>query len=84
MNRAKINAVVDILSLLMFAISIVSGIVVWLFLPSGGRFNLFLVLPRNYWNDIHTYSSLLFAFLMAVHFILHLSYYKNLKKIFSD
>jgi len=88
--KKKINTFVNIANLFAGAVSLFSGIIVWLILPSGQGFrggrgdsdiNLFLGLERYNWLDIHTISSLIFVGLIIVHLILHWYWIKNLPKI---
>ncbi|RLI08379.1 hypothetical protein DRO42_06450 [Candidatus Bathyarchaeota archaeon] len=37
-HRTRLNAIVNIVSLLVFLLSLVSGVVLWQVLPSGGGF----------------------------------------------
>ncbi|MBS7650401.1 MAG: DUF4405 domain-containing protein [Candidatus Bathyarchaeia archaeon] len=91
MNRTKLNAIVNILSLVLFLISLVSGLVLWQILPSGdglgfrgglgSRGRIFMNITRNEWLDLHNYSSILFACSVAVHCLLHWRWFKSVMKI---
>lgn len=83
------NKIVNIINSFTFLISFISGIIVWLFLPSGQGFRgvqdkLFFGLARHNWIDIHIISSLIFIGLTIVHLILHWRWIKNLFKSFND
>jgi hypothetical protein len=79
MQRVRVNAVVDILAFVSFVLSLISGIIPWKALPSGGGSSsgqetahaLFLWLERGEWKDLHVYASLVFAALMVLHLLLH-------------
>jgi len=88
MRRSKINAVVDVIALLVFVFSTFSGVVLWQVLPSGGGYRGgrsptsldFWGLARHDWMDIHNISSLMFVVLVVIHLILHWNWFKNLMK----
>ena len=77
MKRTKLNALVDIFSLVFFLVSLISGVFLWIVLPGGG----FQGLNRRDWMNIHIISSLVFFILIICHHILHWSWFKNLPKI---
>jgi len=88
MNKAKLNILIDIFSLIFFLVSLISGIIVWTVLPSGSGFQggrdlagQFLGLPRHDWVSIHTISSLIFVIITICHHVLHWNWFKNLPKI---
>ena len=74
MKRMTLNAVIDLLSLLAFIPSLISGLVLYLVLPSGGGrgsgLSAFLGIYRNEWATIHDISSLIFAALLIIHLLL--------------
>ena len=84
MKRITINALVDIGCLIMFIPSLVSGLVLFLVLPSGGGrgsgWSTYLGIARNEWLTMHDYTSLVFAALLLVHLLLHLHFFKNIGK----
>lgn len=85
MNKVKINIMVDTIAFVFFLVSMASGLVLLLALPSGsGRFgfeNLFLGLSRHSWNGVHTLSSILFGFMVLVHLLLHLEWIGAIPKM---
>ncbi len=91
MRKAAVNAVVDIVALIMFILSLVSGVILHVFLPSGGggfrggtgviTTNVFLGIARNDWVDLHTYTSFIFTALVIVHLLLHWRYMKSVGRI---
>jgi hypothetical protein len=97
MNNKRFNAVLNIIILLFFVISAISGIIIWLILPGGYGFGLyefksfqdasetlsdnFLGFPRHTWINIHIYSSTIFVILVVLHDILHWRWFRSLPKI---
>jgi hypothetical protein len=84
MKRITINALVDIGCLITFIPTLVSGLVLYFVLPSGGGQGsgrlLFLGIARNQWVTMHNNSSLVFAVLLIIHLILHWMFFRNIKK----
>jgi Domain of unknown function (DUF4405) len=87
MRRITVNALVDIGCLLTFIPSFVSGVVLFLFLPSGGgrggSWATYLGIARDQWLTMHNYWSLVFSALIIIHLILHWMYFWNIRKCFS-
>ena len=71
MRRITVNALVDIGCLLTFIPALVSGLVLYLVLPSGGGrgsgSGSYLGIARDQWLNLHNYTSLAFATLIIVH-----------------
>ncbi|RXE56825.1 hypothetical protein ABH15_01315 [Methanoculleus taiwanensis] len=92
MRKAVINAFVDAIALILFIPSLISGVVLYVVLPSGGggfrggtsvaSADIFLGIARSDWKDLHTYTSLAFAALIIVHLLLHWRYMRSLGRIF--
>jgi len=84
MKRITVNALVDIGCLIMFIPSLVSGLVLYLALPSGGGrgsgWTLFLGIARNQWVTMHDNTSLIFAALLIIHLLLHGKFFRNIDK----
>ena len=82
MKRILLNALVDIGCLVAFIPSLLSGLVLYLFLPSGGGRRsvgiAFLGIPRSQWVAVHDYSSLLFASLLLLHLLLHAKFFLHI------
>jgi ABC-type glutathione transport system ATPase component len=77
MKRITINALVDIACLITFVPSLVTGLVLYLFLPEGGfrsGWATYLGIPRNQWVMVHNSTSLVFAALLIIHLLLHQEY----------
>ena len=64
--------------------ALVSGLVLYLVLPSGGGrgggSGAYLGIARDQWLNLHNYTSLAFAALIIVHLILHWMYFRNIRK----
>lgn len=84
MKRFTLNVIVDIAALVVFIPSLISGVILYLFLPSGGGRGVsgrsFLDISRDQWLNMHDYSSLIFAGLIIIHIFLHRKYFRNIKK----
>lgn len=84
MKRITINALVDIVALILFIPSLITGLVLYLVLPSGGgrgnSWSTYLGITRHEWLAVHNYTSLVFATLIIIHLILHWYYFRNIKK----
>lgn len=75
MKRAKLNFSVDCVILATFVLSAISGIVFlapleWMALESSAGPAL-LGVSLSFWNDLHTYASLIMMGGVALHLILH-------------
>ncbi len=73
---------VDAAMFLTMASSLVSGVVLWLALPSGRRsgYETFLGVAKTLWVDFHTYVSLIFAVALLVHLALNLRLFSSMVK----
>lgn len=86
MGKEKVIACyVNFIALLVvWVILLVTGLVLWLVLPSGaGRFaiaNYFLGFKRSSWAQIHLIASILFNILAAIHLVLNYGWIKNVTK----
>lgn len=82
MRRVTVNAIIDIGCLITFILSLVTGLVLYLALPSGGgRGNswvTYLDIPRFQWVNMHNYTSLAFAALLIIHLLLHWKFFRNI------
>jgi hypothetical protein len=85
MNRSRLNALVDLVALITFIPSLLSGIILW-YLPEGGyrgglnsaALEPFLGLTRSAWKDLHFWSSMLLAACILAHLLLHLRYFARM------
>jgi hypothetical protein len=86
MKRITINALIDIGCLITFIPSLISGLVLFLFLPSGGgrggNWATWMGITRDQWLNMHNYWSLAFAALLIIHMLLHWKFFRNIKKSF--
>ncbi len=86
MKRVTVNALVDIGSVIALIPSLLTGLVLYIFLPSGGgrggSWVTFLGITRHEWVLWHDISSFAFAALILIHLLLHWRFYKNIKKAF--
>jgi hypothetical protein len=73
---------VDVTMFLTLASSLVSGVALWLALPSGRRSSVetFLGVAKALWVDFHTYTSLVFAAALLVHLALNLKLFSSMAK----
>ncbi|PWR74898.1 DUF4405 domain-containing protein [Methanospirillum stamsii] len=63
--------------------SLISGIVLYFFLPSGGGrggYRTFLDISRDQWVHMHDFSSFIFAGLIIIHLVLHWKYFRNINR----
>ena len=83
MKKARLNIIVNLISLLSLIIVSISGFVLLIIFSRGGA-TFFLNLSRFQWLRMHDVSSILFIILMLVHIILHWSWFKNLPKLWKN
>lgn len=83
MKRVTANAVVDIGCIVAFIPSLLTGLVLYFFLPSGGgrgsSWATFFGITRHDWVLWHDISSFVFAALIVLHLILHWRFFKNIQ-----
>lgn len=74
MDKSKINYFVDILALISFLITGITGLIIFFFLPGGirqGGYQEFLGITKVTFVQFHNYSGILMVVLVLIHFILH-------------
>jgi hypothetical protein len=91
MKKARLNAIVDLLALVLLVPTMLSGVVTLWILPLGGigyrggagllQETYFWGLSRQEWRDIHDLFGLVFFLVMAVHLLLHWRYFRNVHKL---
>ncbi|MCJ7426549.1 MAG: DUF4405 domain-containing protein [Dehalococcoidales bacterium] len=70
MRKTTRNYLIAMVMALLALVQAVSGFVLWLALPSGGRGGTFLF-SRDVWLTIHNRAALVLAAIVVVHIILH-------------
>ena len=90
MKKARLNAFVDIIALILLIPTMFSGAVTLWILPSGGfgfrggtgltQDALFWGLNRQEWREIHDFAGIIFFLIMALHLLLHWKYFRNIHK----
>ncbi|MDO9323422.1 MAG: DUF4405 domain-containing protein [Methanoregula sp.] len=84
MKRITINALVDIVCLITFIPSLITGLILYLVLPEGsgrgGGWATYLGIARNQWVTMHNYTSLVFAALLIIHLLLHWNFFRHIGK----
>jgi hypothetical protein len=82
MRRGTANAVVDTFLLIVFVPSLISALVLFIVLPSGGGRDggTFLSVQRSTWATVHDYAGLLFIALLVLHLVLHYRYLRHLNR----
>ena len=73
---------VNVVSFILFAVLITTGLVNWLVLPKGyAARGSFLITLRHFFVEVHEWAALGFIITIVIHIFLHWSYIKtNLKK----
>lgn len=81
MNRVTVNTLVDIGCLITFIPSLISGLVLYFFLPSGGGKGGSLItwmgITRHDWVLWHDIASFAFAVLLIIHLLLHWDFFRH-------
>lgn len=84
MKRVTLNALIDTGCLITFIPSLVSGLVLFLILPSGGGrgsgWAAWMGIARNQWVAMHNFTSLVFAALLIIHLLLHWRFFRHIGK----
>jgi hypothetical protein len=83
MRRGTMNAIVDTILGILFVPSLISALVLFFVLPSGGQGGesaVFLSVERSVWVTVHNYTGLLFIAFLIVHLVLHYRYLRHLDR----
>jgi hypothetical protein len=84
MKRITINALIDIGCLITFIPSLITGMILYFFLPSGegrgGNWATWMGISRHDWILYHDIASFAFAALLILHLLLHLRFFHNIGK----
>ena len=80
MKRISLNALVDLGSLIAFVPTLVTGLVLYIYLPSGtGKGGTsWMGISRHDWVLYHDIASFAFAALLIVHLLLHVSFFRRI------
>jgi hypothetical protein len=78
MRKPAINFSIDIFALLAFIFLISTGFLIYLVLPAGSGGASVWGMNRHEWRDIHFWIAMAFITLIAIHFILHWDWIKNI------
>ncbi|MDD4484539.1 MAG: DUF4405 domain-containing protein [Methanoregula sp.] len=82
MKRIAINALVDLGCLLTFIPTLVTGLVLYLYLPSGsGRgssWSTWMGVSRHDWVLYHDIAGFAFVALLIVHLLLHWHFFRHI------
>lgn len=74
MHKPRINYIVDVLMAISFAITAITGLVIFFFLPSGvqrGGYQEFLGIAKIFWSQIHDYAGIILILAGIIHILLH-------------
>ena len=86
MKRITVNAIIDIGCLVTFIPSLLTGLVLYFFLPSGGgkggSWVTWMGVTRHDWVLYHDSASFAFAALLILHLILHWSFFRHIDRSF--
>ena len=85
MLKQKINYWIDLILIILFLISAISGFIIWIF-PHGPHSSMikFLGILKYQWKILHAWISLLFIIFVLIHLILHWKWLLQMtKKIFT-
>jgi len=84
MKHITVNALVDIGCLITFIPSLITGLVLYFFLPSGGgrggSWTTWMGITRHDWILWHDIASFAFASLLVLHLILHVKFFRHIKR----
>jgi hypothetical protein len=74
MERSKVNYFVDVLALISFLITGITGLIMYFFFEKGirqGGYQEFLGVTKSTITNVHNHIGLLMVLLVLIHFILH-------------
>lgn len=74
MKQSDLTRWIDLVSFVVFALMVSSGLVMEYSLPARSHGSTLLGLTRHQWGDVHYYISLCFVILMSSHLFLHGKY----------
>lgn len=86
MKRVTLNALVDIGCLVTFLLTLITGLVLYFFLPSGtgrgGSWVTWMGITRHDWVLWHDVASFAFAALLIIHMLLHVMFFWHIGRCF--
>lgn len=85
MNKVKLNYLTNLLMVILFLGTAISGLVLFFFLPEGqrrGGYQEFLGIIKRDWVNFHNRCGLILIFLVAIHLILHWKWFWETTKNF--
>jgi len=84
MDKIKINYFVDVIAFISFLITAITGIIIFLFLPTGesrgGVHSFLLGYGRHDWGAIHDWAGIIMTIAALVHVALHWKWIVNMTK----
>ncbi len=87
MKRVTANALVDIGLVVTFIPALLTGLVLYFFLPSGGgrggSWVTWMGITRHDWVLYHDISSFAFAALLIIHLLLHWKFFRYINRAIS-
>ena len=92
MRRVQLNAIINIIGFVAFAVLAVTGLVELILLPPGtgglgsgrGPSVTVLGLGRHGWGDLHNVAGIVFLGVVGLHLILHWRWIKCLPKLLAS
>jgi len=75
-NKQKVKYVVDLITMISFLITAISGLAIKFFMPSGvrqGRLQEFMGIQKGNWSAVHDF----FGIIMIIAVIFHIIFYWN-------
>lgn len=85
MNKTKIKYTVDLITLLSFIITAISGLALKFFMPSGvrqGRLQEFLGVAKNGWVEVHEIAGILMIIFAVIHIAMYWKMFTCMTKNF--
>ncbi len=86
MNKLKINYFVDIVAFISFLITAVTGIIIFIFIPTGesrgGVHSTLLGYGRHDWGAIHDWAGIVMTIAALLHIVLHWNWIVDTTKSF--
>lgn len=86
MAKNKLNFLVDFLAFIAFLVVAKTGLIIFLFLPSGvkqGRYQEYFGITKSTYSIIHDWAGIILLILVVVHLVLHWKWIVcNVKSLF--